>query len=249
MFMFGSGLLWGTPLADAAGNALANPTPLLFGTMQDSELDFKFELKQLHGQNQFAVAVGRGKGMVTGKAKIADIRAAFLETIVFGLSGTNALTSAVYDTVGAAAAASVAVTPPASGVWAADLGVINSVTGREMRRVPSAPTTGQYSVSNGTYTFAAADVGVLMYINYRFTGTSTVARRMSITNQPMGYTPSFRADFYGPYMGKSCVLTLNNCVSDGFKLANKNDDFSVPEVGFTCFADNAGVIGVLSVSE
>lgn len=249
MFLFGSGLLWGTPLADASGAAIANPTPLIFGTMQDSELDFKFELKQLHGQNQFAVAVGRGKGQVTGKAKIADIRAAFLETIVFGVSGTNGLTGAVYDTVGVNAATSVVVAPPSSGTWQADLGVINGVTGREMRRVASAPATGQYSVSSGTYTFAAADAGQLVYINYRYTATSTVARRMNISNQPMGYAPSFRADFYGPYMGKHCVLTLNNCISEGFKFANKNDDFSVPEVGFTAFADQAGVIGVLAVTE
>jgi hypothetical protein len=249
MFMFGSGILWGTPLTDATGAAIAQPTPLIFGTLQDSEIDIKFELKQLHGQNQFAVAVGRGKGQITGKAKLGDIRAAFLETLIFGVSGSNGIVGAVYDTVGAAAAASVVVTPPSSGTWAADLGVINSVTGREMKRVASAPTTGQYSVTAGTYTFAAADVGVVMYINYRYTATSTTARQMNITNLPMGYAPSARIDFYGPYQGKSAVLTLNNCISDGFKLGSKNDDFTVPEMGFTAFANQAGIIGTLALTE
>jgi hypothetical protein len=249
MFMFGSGILWGTPLTDATGAAIAQPTPLIFGTLQDSEIDIKFELKQLHGQNQFAVAVGRGKGQITGKAKLGDIRAAFLETLVFGVAGSAGIVGAVYDTVGVAAAASVAVTPPASGTWAADLGVINSATGREMKRVASAPATGQYSVSTGTYTFAAADVGVVMYINYRYNATSTTARKMNISNLPMGYAPSARIDFYGPYMGKSAVLTLNNCISDGFKLSSKNDDFTVPEMGFTAFADAGGVIGTMAFSE
>lgn len=252
MFLFGSGLLWGTPLQDAAGAAIANPTPLLFGTLQDTELDFKFELKQLHGQNQFAVAVGRGKGSVSGKAKIADIRAGFLETIVFGVAGTAGLTSAVYDTVGTVVAATVTVTPPSAGAFAADLGVISASTGKAFKRVASAPAVGEYAVNvaTGAYTFNATDVGQTVYLNYRYTAASTSgAKRIQLNNLPMGYAPTFRADFYGPYLGKSTVLTLNNCVSEGFKLGAKNDDFSVPEVGFQAFADAGGVIGTLSVSE
>lgn len=252
MFLFGSGILWGTPLSDASGAAVANPTPLIFGTLQDTEIDIKFELKQLHGQNQFAVAVGRGKGSISGKAKLADIRAAFLETIVFGVAGTAGLTSMVYDTVGAVVPSTpFAITPtvPNAGTWQADLGVINGVTGREMKRVASAPATGQYMVAAGVYTFAAADTGVLVYISYRYTATSTVARRIAINNLPMGYAPTFRADFYGPYNGKAAVLTLNSCISDGFKIGAKNDDFSVPEMGFQAFADAGGVIGTLAVTE
>lgn len=252
MYLFGSGILWGTPLSTAAGAAIANPTPLIFGTLQDTELDIKFELKQLHGQNQFAVAVGRGKGSITGKAKLADIRAAFLETIVFGVAGTSGLTDMVYDTVGAAVPATpfqITPTVPNSGTWQADLGVIDSTTGRALTRVASAPAAGQYAVAAGVYTFNTGDQGKVMYISYRYTATSTVARRISISNLPMGYAPSFRADFYGPYQGKSCVLTLNNCISEGFKLGAKNDDFSVPEVGFTAFADAGGVIGTLAVTE
>ena len=65
----------------------------------------------------------------------------------------------------------------------------------------------------------------------------------------MGYAPTFRADFYGPDLGKAAVFTLNNCISEGFKLGTKNDDFSVPEVGFMAFADQAGIIGTLALSE
>jgi len=249
MYLFGSSIMWGSPLADASGAAIAQPTPLIFGTLQDSEVDVKFDIKQLHGQNQFAVTAGRGKGQVTGKAKAADLRAGFLETIVFGVAGSAGLTSAVYDTVGTTVAASVVVTPPSSGTFAADLGVISASTGREFKRVASAPAAGQYSVSAGTYTFAAGDVGQTVYINYRYTATSTVARNININNQPMGYAPSFRLDMYMPFQGKSAILTLNNCITDGFKLSNKNDDFSIPEFGFTAFTDAGGVLGRLSVAE
>ena len=253
MYLFGSGIMWGTPTQDASGNAVATPSPLIFGTMQDAEIDIKFELKTLHGQNQFAVAVGRGKGSVNGKAKLADIRAGFLETLIFGTTGSSGLTSMVYDTVGTAVPATpyqVTVTPPSSGAFAADLGVISAATGRALTRVASAPATGQYSVTaGGQYTFAAADTGLTMYISYRYTATSTTARNITLRNLPMGYAPAARVDFYGPYMGKSCVLTLNQCVFEGFKLSNKNDDFSIPEMGFQAFADSAGVVGVLSLTE
>jgi hypothetical protein len=254
MFLFGSGLLWGTPLTDASGAALASPTPLIFGTLQDTEIDIKFELKQLHGGNQFAVAVGRGKGQVSGKCKLADIRAGFFETIVFGQAGSAGLNGAVFDTVGAAVPASpntVTVAPPNAGTWAADLGVIEASTGRALTRMssPSGLGAGQYHVAAGVYTFFAGQQGAVMYINYRYTAASTVARRIGINNLPMGYAPTFRADFYGPYQGKSAVLTLNNCISEGIKIAAKNDDFAVPEMGFQAFADQAGQVGVLSISE
>jgi len=252
MFLFGSGILWGTPLTEADGDAIANPTPLIFGTLQDNDLDFKFELKELHGQNQFAVAVGRGKGSVSGKAKAADIRAGFLSTLVFGQAMVDGLTSMVYDTVGAAIPTTpfqITPTVPSSGTWAADLGVINATTGRAMTRVASAPATGQYSVSAGVYTFAAADVATTVYINYRYTATSTTAKRMQLNNLPMGYAPTFRADFYGPYLGQSCVLTLNKCIAEGVKLTTKNDDFSIPDFGYRAFADASGVIGTLALTE
>ncbi len=83
-YMFGSGLLWGTPQQDASGNAISNPTPVLFGTMQDVSVDMSFDLKQLYGQSQFPVALGRGKGKIDCKAHIASINGAMLNTIFFG---------------------------------------------------------------------------------------------------------------------------------------------------------------------
>jgi hypothetical protein len=47
MNIFGSGNLWGTPLQDASGNALANPSPVLFGTLQEVSIDISFDTKML----------------------------------------------------------------------------------------------------------------------------------------------------------------------------------------------------------
>ena len=63
---FGSGFLYGIPSG-------ANPTPQLFGTLQEVMLDVSYSTKKLHGQLQFPVAIGRGMASMTGKAKAASI--------------------------------------------------------------------------------------------------------------------------------------------------------------------------------
>ena len=81
MFQFGSGTLWGVPVA---GNTAANPTPAKFGTLQDVSLDISGDVKQLYGQKQFPEAVARGKCKITGKAKFAYINGKQMNDIFFG---------------------------------------------------------------------------------------------------------------------------------------------------------------------
>jgi hypothetical protein len=251
-FAFGSGILWGTPTTDAAGNAIAVPTPVQFGTLQEVSLDINFENKTLHGQSQFPVAVGRGKGKVTGKAKFAQMNGLLINSLFFGQTQTAGIINDVYDTTGAAIPASspYTITPtiPNSGTWSQDLGVRDS-NGLPMTRVASAPATGQYSVAAGVYTFASADQGKTVYVNYQYTATSTSAVKSNIVNVPMGYAPAFRVDLLMPYQGKNMVWTLPNAISTKLTLATKLDDFTMPEFDFEGFADGAGNVLSYSVTE
>jgi hypothetical protein len=249
MNLFGTALMWATPLTNAAGAAVAVPTALLFGTMQECEIEIKRDLKQLHGQGNFPVKVAGGKSSINGKAKSADIFGAMLETIAFGQAGSAGIQSAVYDTAGVTVATTVTPTVPNSGAWLKDLSVIDASTGRPYTRVASAPAAGQYSVAAGVYTFAAGDVGKTAYISYGYTATSTVARKGTVTNQPMGQVPTFAVDLYVPYDGKYMVWTFPRSITDGIKFGFKNDDFTVPEFGFQCFADTAGNVATWSLSE
>lgn len=249
MEMFGTALMWATPQTNAAGAAVANPTPLLFGTMQEAEIEIKTDLKQLHGQNRFPVKVAGGKGSISGKAKFATIFGGMLETIMFGQAGSAGITSMVYDTTGATVATTVTPTVPSSGTWAKDLGVVMASTGIPLTRVAATPAAGQYSVAAGVYTFNASDVGKTVYINYGYTATSTVARKGTLQNLPMGQVPTFSLDLYSPYDGKQIVFNFPRAISDGIKLGFKNDDFTVPDLGFQCFADTAGVVATWSLSE
>lgn len=259
--IFGSGVLVGTPLTDYTGTALANPTPVQFGVAQEIGVDIAFDTKMLYGNQQFPIAVGRGKGKIGGKVKSAQVNGALFNSIMFGQVLTSGIISDVYDTVGIAvpatpftvtaattAPSTTTVQIPSSGVWSADLGV-RDANGVPMTRVASAPAAGQYTVTAGVYLFAAADVAKTVYISFQYTATSTTAKKGTVINALLGYAPSFRADIYLPFGGKSLILTFSNCIASKVSLATKLDDFTIPEFAFDVFADATGNVMTYAMSE
>ena len=252
---FGTGVFWGTPLTDANGNNINNPTPIQLGVLQDLSLDISWDTKTLYGQNQFPVAAGRGKGKMSGKTKAAQLNGLAINALVFGGTTTSGLTSDYYDVQGSAIPATspytVTVSPPGGGVWSEDLGVRNSQS-IPMTRVSSAPSTNQYSVSNGVYTFASADTGKQVMISYQYTvsgASAGTAVKSTVPNILMGQAPTFKANIYVPYGGKSLIITIPNCLCSKFSLATKQDDFLIPELDFEGFADTAGNAIYWSTSE
>jgi hypothetical protein len=248
---FGAGALWGTPLTDAFGNSIAAPSPILFGVLQNVSVDISGDIKELTGQNQFPVAVGRGKGKIAGKASFAQINGAIINSLFFGQTMTSGILSDVYDTTGAPIPSTpFAITPtvPGTGTWTADLGVRNA-SGLPMTRVASGPTTGQYMVAAGVYTFAAADTGQTVFISYQYTATSTTAKTSTVMNVPMGYAPQFRCDLFNGNSGKALALTLYGCIASKLTLATKLDDFMMPDFEFSAFADSAGRVLSWGTSE
>lgn len=261
MYLFGSGFLYGVPTADASGAAIVNPTPILFGTLQEVSFDFAFENKMLHGNLQFPVAVGRGKGKIGGKAKVANINAAAYSSMIFGGAPTANIIAAVNDVTGKAipttpftitantsAPTATTIQIPSSGVWLRDLGVRDAV-GNPMTRVASAPATGQYTVAAGVYVFNTADAAKVVYISYEYTATDTLAKQFTLTNQAMGYAPTFMAVLSAPFNGKNFHLRLPACISNKLGLAFKNDDFVIPEFDFDAFADSAGIVATFAMSD
>ena len=56
-FIFGAGDFYAIPLFDGNGNAILTPTPVKIAAVQEIGLDFSGDLKELYGQNQFALAL------------------------------------------------------------------------------------------------------------------------------------------------------------------------------------------------
>lgn len=245
-YQFGVGDMFAIQTQDSSGATVSNPTPIKFGTLQEVALDVSFDSKTLYGQKQFPLAVGRGKGKLSAKAKLADIDGRVLSDLVFGQTASNGIKGVVSGFAAAVPASTpwtVTVTPPNSGTWSVDLGVIDATTGQAMTRVASAPATGQYSVAAGVYTFASADANKAILISYEYTATSTSAKYGTISNQNMGYSPFFSVALQNSYAGSNLVLKFNRCTSSKFSFPFKNEDFTMPDFEFEMMADNAGNIG------
>lgn len=246
---FGVGALIARLQYDAKGNALAVPMPVRLAILQDISSDFSFEKKQLYGSGQLPVDTGRGKGSLTFAAKTANIDGAALAALHFGVTPTVGYNGPVLDESHAVPAANpytVAIAPPNAGTYAGNLGVTDT-SGNALTPVAAAPAAGQYMVSaGGVYTFAAADTGKGVLISYEYTSSAAGGIVVPLTNQLMGYSPSFAAILYNDSKGTKLTMKLNACTSDKLSLPFKNDDFAVADFGFSANDDGTGSAGYWS---
>lgn len=248
MKFFGPGVLWGIPLSDATGAAIANPTPVQLGTLQDVGIDFSFDEKTLHGKGQFAEDVARGKGKISIKVKNAELSGVAVNTLFLGQTAVAGQLISYDDDVGQLVAATLTLVPPNAGTFVANLGVTLAGSVAPMQRVASAPAAGQYAVdATGKYTFAAADVGKTVFIDYQY--SITTGQTITVRNQAMGSTPMFRVDLVMPYKGKVATLTFPAVTCSKFGMATKLDDYMIPEMDMTAIAAPDGRVFVWSSAE
>jgi len=241
---FGSGVLIATPSG-------ANATPVQFGALQDVSLDISFSSKQLFGQYQFPIALARGEGKISGKAKFANIDGPLFNACFFGQTLGAGQKLWAYNEAGAVPASSpYTYTAANAGVFDADLGVVYAASGLALVKVASAPAVGQYSVAAGVYTFNSGDAGKAILVSYSYTQASA-GSRATISNKAMGAAPAFQIDFYqtNPNIaGAQWSLRLYNCVSNKLSLASKTQDFIIPELDFEAIANAANAIGEINTA-
>ena len=179
------------------GNQAANPTPQFFGTCQDFSLEIDQKLEELRGASQFPDDVGPTDRKVSAKIGFGKIELPTLNQLYFGdtsVAGVTAISALEGHSI-PTTPYMVTVTPPESGTFSEDLGVIFGQfggLGSPLTKVASGPTTGQYSVNTGTgaYTFAAADTGKAVQISYTYT-LASVGTTQQVNNQTIGWGPFF----------------------------------------------------------
>ena len=253
--LFGPGILWMTR------TDIANGTPANIGFVNEFTMDISFSTKQLFGQNQFPLLVARGEGKATGKIKAAVLSGTAMNTMLIGGTWTN---GTQYDATTTAATpipvAPFTITPtvPSTGTFDTDLGVTASVVGTSalqvgqvMTLVTGTPTTGQYAVSAGVYTFASADnvfgVSVKISFAYHYTLGAT-GQSQIIQNLPIGNTPTFQLDYKTTLYGATYYVRLFNAVGSKFALQHKISDFAMPEYDFEFYANANQQIGIVSLA-
>jgi hypothetical protein len=252
-FSFGSGALWAERI-DVTGSGIG---PRQFGVLQSANVDITFTEKELYGTLQFPVAIARGTGKISGKAKVAEINGLLFSDIFFGQSATTGqFAVSQYEPATVPVITPFTVTVANAASYVDDLGVINAVNGNRFNRVTTPSAAGQYTVNfaTGVYTFSAADAGAAIVLSYTYNIT-TSGTRSTIINQPLGTTPTFKTTLYqqvspgAPGSGvssKPWSLRLNACTSSKFTLPTTLDNWTLMDFDFNAFADASGTIGWLS---
>lgn len=244
-YFFGSGNLITTR------TDVANSTPVRFGVLQDVEVDFDFTNKELIGQYQFPVDVARSSGKIMIKAKTALLLARGVNDSFFGQTLTTAGgPTFVNNESGTIPTPSgpYTITVTHSGTFVSDEGVYFAASGLPLVKVASGPTTGQYSVSAGVYTFAAADDGLGVFISYQYTLASG-ASEISIANLLQGSSPVFSIMLSNTYKGNTITWNLNQAISTKLTFPFKNTDYEINDFEASAYADQAGNIGTLTLTQ
>jgi hypothetical protein len=252
---FGAGALFGERTDVQIGTTGGNGARQ-FGVLQDIQIDFDWTSKELYGQYQFPLAIARGQGKITGKAKFARILGLLYSDIFFGQSAaTGQFAVSQYEAQTVPSSTPYTVTVANAASYNDDLGVYYAATGKAFSRVATPAAAGQYSVNfaTGVYTFAAADTGAALLISYSYNVT-TSGNRITLSNPLMGVTPTFKATFYqavspGSNPAAPLALRLNACTSSKLSLPTKVDDWTISELDFSAFADATGTIGYVSTVE
>ncbi len=237
MNSFGAGYLSGRA---AATTANPTPTPRVFGQLQDVSLQDSFDEKKLYGPGSAPLRGFRGQRKVEGKAKNATIDGNIFAELYHG---TTATTGAVIPSFGnvftVPAATPYTITVPQSATFVEDFGVNYGATGVSLKLVTGTPTQGQYSVAAGVYTFAAADTGAPVVINYTYTSITgiTVAVPTSLQQE----SPYFEIFLGNPTDG-GYGKRLFKCSSSKLNMDFKQGDIVIPEFDFSVFDPGTGVL-------
>ncbi len=225
---------------------VANFTPVNIGKANEFQLDQSFGKKELYGQNQFPLFVARGTAKFTAKAKAALVSGIALNSAFFGMTlaaGQQATALSESGTV-----ASAAYTVANHAAFVADLGVVYAATGLPLAYVASSPAAGQYTQSAGVYGFNATDNGKGIFVTYTYTVAGT-GQQFTLASPLIGVTPTFQLWYYTSTNNVPLNLQLYNCVADKLSFAFKLEDFMLPELSFSCFANAAGNVGLYSFGE
>jgi hypothetical protein len=243
-FNFGAGFVYANPLT-TTGNTATNPSPQQMGTLQDASVEFNQTIKELMGNLKAPDDSATAELKITGKIKMGKVDFNIFNQVLFAETATPSTGSEpVVANEGPTAIPGTPfqVTVVNSANFATDLGVLFDSNKEQLVRVASSPTAGQYSVSAGVYTFAAADTTVKVDISYSWNDSTATTFNLIGLNHIMGYGPVCEIFFDMPYGGTNNALHLYAVRFGKLSLAMKNNDYTTPELDFTAYANAAGQI-------
>lgn len=225
---------------------LAYPVAINVGFAQEFSLDLAGTTKQLYGQKQFPLVAARATIKATGKFKAAEISGLAWNNFFYAQTAfTSGRQLWSIDSTYTVSTSAVTLQVGSSLTFNSDLGVWYSTAGLPLQRVAAgSEATGKYSVSStgaaGLYTFAAGDQAANIKVTYTSSSTAGNGQTLAVTNQNIGVTPTFQADYYTSLnqpTAKPFAVRVYQCVASKHSMQFKLEDFMIPEFEFDFFAN------------
>jgi len=246
-FQYGIGEVF---LVPSGGNLALNPTPQQGFTIQDVTFEISRKNVKLMGQNQWPDDVAPGDMEGKGELSVGALDIEMFNQVMFSeqASPTTGISiiqpnenQQVPPNPGP-----YTVTVANAGVGGAnfveDLGVVyatTSGTGQRRQKLERKTgvffglTAGQYTVSAGTYTFAAADATASLAISYAYSSPSP-GETLLVTSHLQGYGPVVEMWLRQPYQGTRGMHIFAARLT-GINAPLKRDNYQISKIGFEFF--------------
>lgn len=231
----------------------STPTPVRVAALQEIRLSFDIDMREVQTQLGFPVKFTQGLSGITATAKTAKIDGAGFSRLAYGAAaatGSRLVTLDAENVIPVGADPTVTITPPSSGVFAFDMGVIDDATGLPLTRTATVPVpaTGQYAVVGAAYHFYTAQTGETMRISYAYDSTS--GKKLTLTNQYRGIAPKMAAMLTTSFPScKQVNFWLPAVVVPQFVVPQRLEQYAIPEFTFKVQDDGSGNIGIFSFAE
>ena len=235
---FGSGTLLFNP---TGGNASTPSGPTSLVTLQDVDIKIDQKLVKLMGQNKGPDDVATSDEEVKITAGTGQINLDFYNTFFLGEDIVTGVKLQAYNELHAIPTTPYEVVGTQTTALAtnADMGVFyasGTNAGQPLERVATGVATGQYEVAvvSGTitYTFAAADTGLQVYLNYIY--TAATGRTATLYNRLQGFGPNFELYCGDPYQSASqdAIMGLHffKCKIGNFDLPKKRNNYLISKI-------------------
>lgn len=218
----------------------ANPTPRRVAVIQDISIEIKRDLKELHGEERYAVDVASGNESISGKYKSGEFDPSWLSENFLGANRTTGTLEMVRREPGTVATATVTVA--GDDDFNEDYGVVDA-DGNPLTRVAATPAVGQYSVNEatGVYTFNASDNAKTFYFTYL--KEVETGETYTVNNSLAGDSVYCSLFLYKTSRsGKQFGLRLANATFESASFGFKLNEHTMPEGAFKGFANAEGKV-------
>jgi hypothetical protein len=240
---FGTGYVYFVPLV--GGNPATPSSPRLPGSIQDFTFDNSGTIKELRSNQQYPDDVATSDKKASFKIGSGRFDIDLFNNLFAGeVQSTGGSILQVQEAWTIPASSPYTVTVTNSAGYQKTLAVNFTDNGQPVQQVSISPSTGEFLVSAGVYTFAAADAGRPVAISYAWTTAN--GEIVTVQNHLQGWSPTFEIYVAETYQELTAnvpnYLHIYAARANKFSLPFKRADYLICDIEGECYANASGKV-------